>query len=422
MGNKLKLIIMNFLQFAVWGAYLTSMGGYLQTVDMASNIGVFYAVQGIVSIFMPAIMGIIADRWIPAPKLLGICHFVAAAAILATGYYGLMAGDAVQFTVIFPIYTLAVAFYMPTIALSYSTAYSILDDAGLDTVKTFPPIRTFGTVGFICSMIFVDAVGFQHSPNQFLVSGVIGLALAVFAMFLPASSIVKSTAKKTLVESLGLKAFALFKRRQMAVFFIFSMFLGVALQLTNAFANPFLSSFKEIPEYANSFGANHANILISISQIAETLFILLIPFCLKRWGIKTVMILAMIAWVLRFALFGLGNPGTGVWMFILSMVVYGIAFDFFNISGSLFVNSSVDKSIRSSAQGLFMLMTNGIGAAIGTLAAQAVVNYFVYDAAVPNWSAAWYVFAGYALVVTVLFAILFKYKHEPQERLVNVKH
>ncbi len=418
MGNKAKLIIMNFLQFAIWGAYLTSMGGYLAKVGMASHIGIFYAIQGIVSIFMPAVIGIIADRWVPAQKMLGICQFIAAISLLSVGYYGYVVGDAVQFTTMFTLYTIGVAFYMPTIALSYSVAYTLLEKDGKDPVKSFPPIRVFGTVGFICSMLFVDVTGFQHSYAQFITSGLLGLLLAIFAMTLPNCPVNNSKEKKSLVETLGLKAFSLFKQRQMAVFFIFSMLLGVALQVTNAFANPFITSFKDIPEYANSFGANHANALISLSQISETLCILLIPICLKRFGIKKVVLLAMIAWVLRFGLFGLGNPGTGVWMFILSMIVYGIAFDFFNISGSLFVNTTTDKSIRSSAQGLFMLMTNGIGAAIGTLAAQAVVNHFVYEAEVPNWSTAWYIFAAYSLVVAILFAILFKYKEEPKKEMV----
>ena len=166
------------------------------------------------------------------------------------------------------------------------------------------------------------------------------------------------------------------------------------------------------------FGANHANALISLSQVSETLCILLIPFFLKRFGIKRVMLMAMFAWVLRFGLFGLGNPGGGVWMFVLSMIVYGVAFDFFNVSGSLYVNNTTDVAIRSSAQGLFMIMTNGIGAMVGTLGAQVVVNRFVYSQATPaeqvaGWSHAWLFFAAYALVVALLFAVVFRYKHDP---------
>lgn len=431
MGTKLRLIIMNFLQFGVWGAYLTSMGSYLVSVGMASNIGLFYAMQGIVSIFMPGLIGIIADRWIPAQKMLGICHILAALFMLLAGYYGYTSGAEAQFSILFPLYALSVAFFMPTIALSNSVAYSVLGSAGLDTVKHFPPIRVFGTVGFICAMLITNFVSFsgesmQTLPHQFIFSGILSIALGVYAFTLPMIEINKSNEKKGIVEALGLRAFTLFKEKKMAIFFIFSMLLGVSLQITNGFANPFINTFRDIPEFANTFGANNANALISLSQISETLCILLIPFFLHKFGIKKVMLMSMIAWVLRFGLFGAGNPGPGVWMFILSMIVYGIAFDFFNISGSLFVDMETDKSIRSSAQGLFMMMTNGFGATIGTLGAQAVVNHFVYSqteamAQISGWSSAWYVFAGYALVVAILFAIIFKYKHDP-DKIKDVSH
>lgn len=412
-GISIRLIIMNFLQYAIWGAYLTSMGSYLVNIGLGAKIGIFYAMQGIVSIFMPAIIGIIADKYIQAQKVLGLCHGIAGLAMIAAGYYGLVAGDSVNFATLFSLYSISVAFYMPTIALSNSVAYSGLEKFGMDTVKDFPPIRVFGTVGFICSMLFVnfmsiDGVQFQLSYNQFFTSGVIGLVLATYAFTLPACPVAKGGESKSVAEAFGLKAFALFKKKDMAIFFIFSMLLGVSLQITNGFANPFITHFKEIPEYANAWGAQNANALISLSQLSETLCILLIPFAMKFFGIKKVMLIAMFAWVFRFGLFGVGNPGSGVWMFVLSCLVYGVAFDFFNISGSLYVNMKTDEKIRSSAQGLFMLMTNGIGATIGTLGAQEIVNKFVYNAAEPSWSTAWYIFAAYALVVGVLFMILFK--------------
>lgn len=404
---------MNFLQFGVWGAYLTSMGSYLAASGLASYIGMFYAMQGVVSLFMPAIVGIIADRWVPAQRLLGVCHLLAATFMGSAGYYALQMGEGGTVWPLFALYTLSVAFYMPTIALSNSVAYSILESRGEDTVAAFPPIRVWGTVGFIFSMLACDFLGYQHSALQFIQSAVLGAILGLYCFSLPECPTAESHGRRGLAEALGVKAFALFKQRRMALFFIFSMLLGVSLQITNGFANPFISAFKDIPEYASTFGANHANALISLSQISETLCILLIPFFLKRFGIKYVMLIAMLAWVLRFALFGLGNPGGGVWMFILSMIVYGIAFDFFNISGSLYVNEQTDDSIRSSAQGLFMIMTNGVGATIGTLMAQAVVNRFVYTQTdglqqIAGWQTSWLIFAAYSLVVAILFAILFK--------------
>ena len=421
MNLKLKLIIMNFLQFAVWGSYLTSMGGYLYSEGYQHLIGWFYAMQGVVSIFMPAIMGIIADKWVPAQRLLGFCHGLAALFIAGAGYFGFSH----QLTPMFIMYSLSVAFYMPTLALSNSVAYTALEKGGYDTIKAFPPIRVFGTVGFIVAMLVCDFAGFQANYMQFYQCAVIGFALALYAQILPNCPVCKSEGIKSRVQRMGLDAFKLFKSKQMALFFIFSMLLGVSLQITNGFANGFITSFKNLPEFANTFGANHANALISLSQVSETLCILLIPFFLKRFGIKNVMLIAMFAWVLRFGLFGLGNPGAGLWMFILSMIVYGVAFDFFNISGSLYVNENTSGEMRSSAQGLFMIMTNGIGATVGTLGAQAVVNHFV-PATIENaekvvtngaavaegWSHTWLMFAGYALVVALLFAVLFRYKHQ----------
>ena len=420
MNMKIRLTVMNFLQFAVWGAYLTSMGTYLAGVGLGSHIGIFYAMQGIVSLFMPAILGIIADRWVPAQRLLGMSHLLAALFMGGAGYYAMEAGSEVAFGPLFLLYSLSVAFYMPTLGLSNSVAFTALEKAGLDTIKAFPPIRTFGTIGFICSMWLVDLLGFQANYMQFFTCAVWGLLLALYANTLPGCPVSKGGARKSLVEALGLNAFLLFKQRKMAIFFIFSMLLGVSLQITNGFANPFITSFQALPEYADTFGVQHANLLISLSQVSETCCILLIPFFLSRFGIKRVMLIAMVAWVLRFGLFGLGNPGSGVWMFILSMLVYGVAFDFFNVSGSLFVDRETDISIRSSAQGLFIIMTNGIGATVGTLSAQAVVNRFVdfssTEPQVAGWSQAWFIFAAYALVVAVVFALVFRYKHTPETK------
>lgn len=413
MNLKLKLIIMNFLQFAVWGSYLTSMGTYLGSVGMGGNIGWFYSVQGIVSIFMPALVGIVADRWIPAQKCLSFCHFAAAAAMLVVGYQGMIGN--VDFMSLFPWYTLSVTLFMPTIALSYSVSYSAIDKAGLDSVKEFPSIRIWGTIGFIVSMWIVDLCGFITTPYQFFICAAWGFVLAAYALTMPNCPIDKTKEAKGLVQALGLEAFKLFAQKQMAIFFIFSMLLGVSLQITNGFAGSFINHFEAIPEFADTFAVAHSGILISLSQVSETFCILLIPFFLGRFGIKTVVLIAMFAWVLRFAFFGLGDPGMpGVILFVLSMVVYGVAFDFFNVSGSLFVDQETSADIRSSAQGLFMLMTNGLGATIGTLSAQAVVNAYTKSEEVNgsfytlgDWQTVWFIFAGYSLLIFILFMLIF---------------
>ena len=359
-------------------------------------------------------MGILADRWMEGQKVLSLCHALAGLFMIGASAYAYNAGDSVEFGPLFALYTGSVAFFMPTIALSYSVAYSALEKAGFDSVKAFPPIRVWGTVGFIVTMWIVDLCGLQATPGQWMVSGALSIVMAAYSLTMPKMKIEKGAAKKSLAEALGLNAFKLFLNPRMATFFVFAMLLGVCLQVTNGFANPYITSFGAVPEYADTFGVQHANILISLSQMSETLCILLIPFFLSRFGIKKVVLIALIAWVLRFAFFGLGNPGSGVWLFILSMLVYGVAFDFFNISGSLYVNQETDESIRSSAQGLFMMMTNGLGSFTGSLLAQHVINKRVFSAgvtgeeAIAGWQTSWFIFAAYALAVAVLFAIFFK--------------
>lgn len=434
---KTRLIVMNFLQFAVWGAYLTCMGNYLGPAGMGTKIAWFYAIQGIVSIFMPTLMGIIADKFIQPQKLLGICHLVAGSMMLGLAYLG-STSPTPNPALFIAIYTVSVAFYMPTLALSNTAAFTILKNHGLDTVTHFPPIRVFGTVGFIATMWFVncacltdgsfgftlarEAGKFQYTYMQFGVSGVLGILLFLYCFTLPACPLVKCETRRSFSQMLGLDAFRLFREKRMALFFIFSMLLGMSLQVTNGYAGPFITHFIAQPEYADSFAANNATLLVSLSQIAEALCILLIPFFLRRFGIKKVMLIAMVAWVLRFGFFGMGDPAfPGVTLFILSCIVYGVAFDFFNVSGGLFVDNEVAPELRASGQGLFMLMTNGLGATIGTLSAGAIVDHFCQwqDVAVNgetslyligDWSSAWYIFAGFALVVAVLFALLFREK------------
>ncbi len=432
MNLKIRLSILNFIEFAVWGAYLTCMGNYLGSVGLGGQIAWFYAIQGIVSIFMPTIMGIIADKWIQPQRLLGLCHLAAGAAMLGCWWIGLRSGlgnDLPNKALFIGLYTVSVAFFMPTIALSNTTAFTILKDGGMDTVKDFPPIRVLGTVGFIATMWFVNcaaydadgfhftlaenAMKFQYTYMQFFVSGALSLLMFGYCLTLPECKI-EAKPQGTLSDQLGLSAFRLFKTRKMALFFIFSAMLGMALQVTNGYAGPFITSFKGSadPVVASSFAANNATLLTSLSQISEALCILMIPFFLRRFGIKTVMLMSMFAWVFRFGFFGIGHPTMpGVLFFILSCIVYGVAFDFFNVSGGIFVDQECDASVKASAQGLFMLMTNGLGATIGTLIAGQIVNKYCSwqdGFLVGEWQTCWFIFAAYALVVALLFAVLFK--------------
>lgn len=441
MNLKVRLALMNFLEFAVWGAYLTCMGNYLGTAGLGAQISWFYAIQGIVSIFMPTLMGIVADKYVQPQRLLGFCHLLAGLFMFACCYLGYRAGFGNELPdkgLFIAMYTLSVAFYMPTLALSNTTAFTILKTHGMDTVTDFPPIRVFGTVGFIATMWFVNcatwengylfftlaqnAHKFQYTNMQFFVSGVLSLVLFFYCLTLPSCRLAgERKQKKTLAETFGLDAFKLFKSKRMAMFFIFSALLGMSLQVTNGYAGPFITSFKGSldPVVASSFAANNATLLTSLSQVSEALCILMIPFFLKRYGIKGVMLISMFAWVLRFGFFGLGSPTMpGVLLLILSCIVYGVAFDFFNVSGGIFVDKECDPSVKASAQGLFMLMTNGIGATIGTLAAGEVVNHFckwTNGYLLGDWRSCWFIFATFAIIVGIAFALMFKSNKESEK-------
>ncbi|HMJ48581.1 MAG TPA: nucleoside permease [Ferruginibacter sp.] len=409
MSIKFRLILLNFLQFFIWGSYLTSLGGYLYVTlhFEGEQIGKVFLTLGIASIFMPAILGIIADRWVNSERLLGMCHIVG-------GFLLYYASTVTEPSSMFWAMLGVCMAYMPTISLNNAVSYHILQNNGLSPQKDFPPIRVWGTIGFICAMWITDLMHWTLSPTQLIAASVSAIITGIYCFTLPQCKPLASKVKKSLASAMGLDAFVLFKQKKMAIFFLFSMFLGAALQITNQWGVSFLDHFKSTPEYVNSFGVRYPNILVSISQISETIFIITIPFFLRKFGIKKVMLMSMFAWVLRFALFGIGNPGDGIYFLILSMIVYGMAFDFFNISGSLFVEKEAPASIRGSAQGLFMMVTNGIGAMIGSYGSGWLIQKYT-SGDTTDWSTIWYIFAAYALIVAVSFAIFFQYKHDPNQ-------
>ncbi len=417
MNIKSKLTVMSFLQFFIWGAWLITFGNYWFSTKgwSGTEFGVIFSTMGIASLFMPTLTGIIADRWVNAEKLYGILHILGGLTLLLVP----IIDNPSDF---FWIILIAMIFYMPTIALSNSISYNALKNNSFDVVKSFPPIRVWGTVGFIAAMWITNLSGNKASANQFVIAGVVAIVLGIYSFFLPKCPPQSTTeGEKSLVKLLGLDAFKLFKNYKMALFFMFSMLLGAALQLTNAYGDVFLDDFKLIAEFKDSIVVRYSTLIMSISQISETLFILAIPFFLKRFGIKKVMLISMFAWVLRFGLFAYGDPGSGLWMIIMSGIVYGMAFDFFNISGSLFVETSTDSKIRSSAQGLFMMMTNGFGAIFGSVVSGILIDAYFTTEAGKDWNGIWLTFAGYSLVVAILFAILFKHKHDPKA-IKEVQH
>ncbi|MBK9566778.1 MAG: nucleoside permease [Saprospiraceae bacterium] len=415
MDIKIRLKILSFLQFFVWGSYLTSFGSYLFVSLKFSGpeIGTIFTTLGLSSLFMPALLGIVADKYVNSEKLLGVCHFVSAIFLILATYV-------TNSDQMFLVMLLVAMFYMPTIALTNSVSYNILKQYHFDVIKDFPPIRVWGTIGFIVAMWVVDILGWTISKNQLIVGAFSGVILSLYSFTLPKCPPSRTSENKSLSSILGLNAFVLFKQKKMLIFFCFAMLLGAALQITNMVGQDFLGDFGKVDAYKSSFAVEHPGILMSISQISETLFILAIPYFLTRFGIKKVMLMSMVAWVFRFGLFAVGNPNEGLFLLILSMVIYGLAFDFFNISGSLFVEKETDSSIRSSAQGLFMMMTNGFGSIIGAKACGYVVGYFSIDG-LKDWTSIWLIFTAYAFILALVFPFVFKYKHHPV-MLNEIKH
>jgi NHS family xanthosine MFS transporter len=404
MSLKNRLIILNFGQFFVWGAWLISFGGYMIVTlkFTGGEVGSIYSTMGLASLFMPGLLGIVADRWINAERVLGLCH-------VAGGLLLLLASTIRHPGLMYWVMLLNSLVYMPTIALNNTVGYGILSSRGFDVVKHFPPIRVWGTIGFIAAMWAVDLMGWSVSPLQLYIAAFSGLALGIYAFTLPSCPPSKAKKSASFAAAIGLDALVLFKNRRLAVFFTFAAFIGAALQITNTFGEAYLEDFKGA--YANSFAVAHPGLLMSVSQISETVFILTIPFFLGRFGIKKIMMISICAWIFRFGLFGIGNPGSGLILLVLSMIIYGMAFDFYNISGSLFVELEAEPRIRASAQGLFMIMTNGLGALIGGLASGRVVDYFTVNG-VKDWRSIWFVFSGYALLLAVIFPFAFKYDHK----------
>jgi len=419
MGLKLRLTLMNFLQFFIWGSWLLTIGAYwFQTKQWSgTEFGAIFSTMGIASLFMPAIAGIIADRWINAERLYGTFHILGAIVLFLVP----MVNDP---STMFWVMLINMLFYMPTIALSITVAYSSMNNAKMNIIKEYPPIRVWGTIGFIVALWIISLTHLETSSAQFYVASASSLLLGIFSFTLPKCPPLGKASNKSFVSALGLNAFKLFRTTKMALFFIFAMLLGASLQLTNAYGDTFLHDFANITNYKDLIAVKYPAIIMSISQISETLFILAIPFFLNKFGIKKVMLMSMLAWVLRFGLFAYGNPAEGLWMIIASCIIYGMAFDFFNISGSLFVETQSEPSIRASSQGLFMMMTNGFGAFLGSRISGIVIdNYYTNPDKSFNWKGIWLAFAAYSLIVAVLFAILFKHKHVQSEiNSNNIKH
>lgn len=411
---------MSFLQFFVWGAWLTTIGTYC-TVGKGWTFGQFGAIfstLALSSILMPSIIGIIADKWMRAERLYGLLHICYGSILLLIPQLGFLQknipffNSMPEYDVLYWLIFAGMICYMPTISLSNSVSYRVLTMFNGNIVKDFPSIRVWGTIGFIAAMWTTNLTGSKDNSMQFVIAGVIAIFLGIYSFTLPACPPQdNSSEKKSVFSALGLDAFRLFASYKMALFFVFSMLLGAALQLSNMYGDAFLSGFPK-----GSVVEKYSTIIYSISQFSETAFILTIPYFLKRFGMKKVMLFALFAWVLRYGLFAFGMIPSGGVFVVLSCIVYGMAFDFFLISGSMYIETTTEPRLRSSAQGLFIMMTNGFGAYFGTVISSWVIErYFTFSDGSTNWHFTWMTFALYCLVVAVLFAFLFKHEHHPEE-------
>ncbi len=436
---KTRLSILYILQFGVWGCYLTCFGQFLGAGGLGADIAWFYAAIGLVSILTPPLLGRLADRTGRPELLLGLCHLAAACVMLVLWRYG-MTHPKLEFGVFYPLYLVFLALYMPTMALANTSTFGLLTQHGHNTVTAFPTIRIWGTVGFVGAMWFVNsaywhdgALGFafsdandaghlrfQYNAMQLLCSGIVGLAAAAYSFSLPRLKPAdKTTAKAPSAMSLPAALRAMFSRRDIAIFLCFVVFTGVCLQISNGFATPFITHFMGIPEYAHSLASGNATMLFSLSQIAEAVCILLVGISLKWRGIRYVYAIGLLAWALRFLLFGTGNPGDGLWMLVGSMLVYGIAFNFITIAGHLHIQQVAPEGTKGFAQGLMMFMSNGLGATFGTIAAGAIVNHWCHWQPVAiadtgttmrlfmgDWQWPWLIFAAYTLAILLLWLAL----------------
>lgn len=434
-----RLSLLYFLQFAVWGSYLSCFGQLLGSAGLGPDIQWFYAAVGIISLFTPPLFGHFADRFFPSLRLLGLCHICASLAMFGAWIYASV-NLQFQFWAFFLIYILFLAFYMPTMALANTTTFTLLKKDGKLPVDHFPIIRVWGTLGFVAAMWFVNSAyffdgsfgftfddtnpfahhRFQYTSMQLLVSSALGLLTALYTLTLPLSPLSISDKKTSFKEIFGLKAFSMFRIPEVRTFLIFAVFTGVCLQISNGFAIPYINHFMAFDQYIGSMAAGNATLLVSLSQISEAAFILVTGIAMKRLGFKLVIFLALIAWSIRFLFLGTGNPGDGLWMFIVSMLVYGVAFNFFTIAGHIYMDQKSDVSTRGFGQGLLMMMTNGIGATGGMVAAGAIINHYCRWEMVESpashgsmrlfmgdWLVPWILFAAYALLIALLFLVFY---------------
>ena len=401
--TRFQLSIMMFLQFFIWGAWYVTMGTYLDKVLHATGmqVGAAYSAMAIATIFSPIFVGMIADRFFSAQKLLGVLHIVGAALL----YYITRIDNPSFFYWIVLLYSLM---YAPTLALANSVAFRQMNDPA----KEFPSVRFLGTIGWIAVGWMIDKV-FKLQTAQlaqtFIIAAVASGILGFLSFTLPDTPPKAKGTKTTMAKVLGADALVLFKDRSFTVFLIASILICIPLSFYYSFTNLYLTEA----------GMKNVTSSMTLGQFSEALFILLIPFFFRRLGVKWMIAIGMIAWAVRFLFFSYGDAAANLWMLFAGIILHGVCFDFFFVTGQIYTDSKADIKIQSSAQGLITMATYGVGMWIGTLLSGYVKDYYTVDKIV-TWKSVWLVPAGIAVAVLLFFLILFNEKRKSTEQSLNM--
>ncbi|HJC68947.1 MAG TPA: nucleoside permease [Candidatus Brachybacterium intestinipullorum] len=389
---RLRLSTMMFLEFFVWGAWFVTLGTYL-AADLGasgSQIALAFLTQSLGAILAPFIVGLIADRFFAAQRILGVLHLFSAVMLF-------LAGRQQEFGAFFVFALLAMISFMPTLALANSISFRRLDSPE----RQFPAIRVFGTIGWIIAGLLIGWLGWEAGGalgNTFVMAAIGSGLLGVYAFTLPHTPPEPTGDRVTVRDVLGLDALALLKSRSYLVFFLASILICIPLAFYYNFTNLYL----------NEIGVRSAAAVQSLGQVSEALFLLIMPLMLKKLGIKRTLLIGMLAWALRYALFAFGDAGSLLWLVIIGLVLHGVCYDFFFVAGQIYTDRFAPKHVRSAAQGLISLATYGVGLLIGSLISGPIVDAFLAADGTHQWRAIWLIPAALAVGVALFFAALFR--------------
>jgi nucleoside transporter len=387
-----KLSVMMLLEYFIWGAWYVTMGTYMSEFLDATGtqIGAAYSALAIATIISPFFVGMVADRYFAAQRIMGVLHILGGALL----YFATTVSDNSTFYWIILFYSLL---YMPTIALSNSIAFHQMTDPG----KQFPWIRVFGTIGWIVAGLMIAALSIEKTRFTFQMAAIASVALGFFSFVLPNTPPKGKTAESTASSAIGTEAIVLFKDRPYLIFFIAAILVCIPLSFYYGFANLFL----------NELGMENAAGKMILGQVSEAVFILAIPFLFNRIGVKNMLLLGMTAWILRYICFAYGDVNANLWMLYAGIVLHGICYDFFFVTGYMYTEKKAGEKIKNAAQGLFTFATYGVGMVIGTRFSGLVTDYYTENGT-PNWTQIWYVPAFIAVGVLLYFILFFKEKKD----------